>query len=246
MEVSGDGNSYTTQFRQYDPRLGRWKSLDPLMKIQPWYSPYVAFNNNPIYFVDPTGLIGGPAKEEPKLAYNAMLYAQAEFSPECKNFHYINLPKFLNENENFTNKLYRVTGVGYERYAKMSPESKNIYIHKTHKENRTVLDPGNKTREINHTSYPVSTDFIGGGGKDDPEELGIVLDLEYKSSKGNKHSFSLPLASLGYDSQYMTSFSDVVTLLSEESLDFYSNCFADALGLKGIMTGTVFEKHIER
>ena len=29
-EVSGHGNSYTTQFRQYDPRLGRWKSLDPL------------------------------------------------------------------------------------------------------------------------------------------------------------------------------------------------------------------------
>ncbi|MEZ4929190.1 MAG: hypothetical protein R2777_04175 [Chitinophagales bacterium] len=23
-EVSGDGNQYTTEFRQYDPRLGRW------------------------------------------------------------------------------------------------------------------------------------------------------------------------------------------------------------------------------
>jgi RHS repeat-associated protein len=28
-EVSGTGNSYTTQFRQYDPRIGRWLSLDP-------------------------------------------------------------------------------------------------------------------------------------------------------------------------------------------------------------------------
>ena len=34
-EVSGDGNSYTTEFRQYDPRLGRWKSLDPLMAKYP-------------------------------------------------------------------------------------------------------------------------------------------------------------------------------------------------------------------
>ena len=57
-EVSGNGNSYTTQFRQYDPRLGRWKSLDPMMRKYPSMSPYVAYNNNPIYFVDPLGLEG--------------------------------------------------------------------------------------------------------------------------------------------------------------------------------------------
>lgn len=55
-EVSGNGNSYTTEFRQYDPRLGRWKSLDPLMSMFPWQSPYCAFDNNPIYYVDPYGL----------------------------------------------------------------------------------------------------------------------------------------------------------------------------------------------
>ncbi|WP_343786381.1 RHS repeat-associated core domain-containing protein, partial [Wandonia haliotis] len=62
-EVSGNGNSYTTEFRQYDPRLGRWKSLDPLMAKYPGMSPYVAFNNNPIYFVDPFGLEGTPPVE---------------------------------------------------------------------------------------------------------------------------------------------------------------------------------------
>ena len=55
-EVSGEGNSYTTQFRQYDPRLGRWKSLDPLMAMFPNMSPYVGFANNPIIFNDPYGL----------------------------------------------------------------------------------------------------------------------------------------------------------------------------------------------
>lgn len=34
-EVSGNGNSYTTQYRHFDPRLGRWKSLDPLMQRFP-------------------------------------------------------------------------------------------------------------------------------------------------------------------------------------------------------------------
>ena len=69
-EVCGVGNSYTTEFRQYDPRLMRWKSLDPLMHQFPWMSPYVAFDNNPIYFVDPFGLKGGPAKEEPNYIVN--------------------------------------------------------------------------------------------------------------------------------------------------------------------------------
>ena len=54
--VSGQGNSYTTMFRQYDPRLGRWKSLDPLMSMFPDQSPYVGFGNNPIYYTDPMGL----------------------------------------------------------------------------------------------------------------------------------------------------------------------------------------------
>ena len=55
-EMKGDGNSYTTEFRQYDPRLGRWLSLDPMMQMFPSISPYVAFDNNPIMFNDPTGL----------------------------------------------------------------------------------------------------------------------------------------------------------------------------------------------
>jgi len=55
-EVAGSGNSYTTEYRSYDPRLGRWKSIDPLFSSFPWQSPYASFDNNPIYFVDPKGL----------------------------------------------------------------------------------------------------------------------------------------------------------------------------------------------
>jgi len=54
-EIKGEGNSYTTEFRQYDPRIGRWLSLDPKMKKYPSESPYVAFHNNPIYWTDPEG-----------------------------------------------------------------------------------------------------------------------------------------------------------------------------------------------
>ena len=65
-EVSGEGNQYTTEYRQYDPRIGRWTSLDPLMKYYPHQSGYCAFNNNPIYFTDPTGLQGeSPMEGDP-------------------------------------------------------------------------------------------------------------------------------------------------------------------------------------
>jgi RHS repeat-associated protein len=53
-DMKGDGLDYTTEYRQYDPRVGRWFSPDPIVK--PWESPYAAFANNPIYFTDPSGL----------------------------------------------------------------------------------------------------------------------------------------------------------------------------------------------
>ena len=55
-EIQGVGNSYTTEFRQYDPRLGRWWSLDAMKNQFPWMSPYDAFDNNPIMYNDPKGL----------------------------------------------------------------------------------------------------------------------------------------------------------------------------------------------
>jgi RHS repeat-associated protein len=62
-----DGNSYTTEFRQYDPRLGRWLSLDPLASSFPWQSPYCAFDNNPVLLVDPSGLAATNGSDPPKM-----------------------------------------------------------------------------------------------------------------------------------------------------------------------------------
>jgi RHS repeat-associated protein len=65
-EISGVGNSYTAEYWQYDPRLGRRWNIDPV--TYPWQSSYATFNNNPIYFVDPQGLegTGGGDDEEIK------------------------------------------------------------------------------------------------------------------------------------------------------------------------------------
>jgi RHS repeat-associated protein len=54
-EVKGEGNSYTTEFRQYDPRIGRWMSIDPKFMKAPNLTPYRFSFNNPIAITDPNG-----------------------------------------------------------------------------------------------------------------------------------------------------------------------------------------------
>jgi RHS repeat-associated protein len=63
-EIKGNGNSYTTEFRQYDPRLGRWMSLDPV--FQPHQSPYNSMDNNPIKNNDPKGDVAGEPEVQAK------------------------------------------------------------------------------------------------------------------------------------------------------------------------------------
>ncbi len=52
----GNGNHYTTDFREYDSRLARWFSINPLVHHNLF--PYHFANNSPLYFSDRTGLDG--------------------------------------------------------------------------------------------------------------------------------------------------------------------------------------------
>jgi RHS repeat-associated protein len=54
-EIKGEGNSYTTHYRQLDPRVGRWMSIDPKSGSLPWQSSYCSMDNNPILFNDVLG-----------------------------------------------------------------------------------------------------------------------------------------------------------------------------------------------
>lgn len=60
----GKGNHYNFTARCYDPRLGRWLSLDPDAEIFPFISDYAAQLNNPLYYIDPNGRIVKPVGEK--------------------------------------------------------------------------------------------------------------------------------------------------------------------------------------
>lgn len=54
-EVKGTGNQQDYGMRIYDPRLGRFLSVDPLTKSYPHYTPYSFAGNKPISFTDRDG-----------------------------------------------------------------------------------------------------------------------------------------------------------------------------------------------
>jgi len=54
-EVSGEGNSYDFGARLYNPRVGRWLTLDPMASSYPNQSPYNFAVNSPLLFNDPNG-----------------------------------------------------------------------------------------------------------------------------------------------------------------------------------------------
>src|SRR5205085_761147 len=57
-----DGLQYDYGARVYDPRVGRFLSVDPLDRKFPWYTPYQFTGNNPIQNIDLDGLEPAPSK----------------------------------------------------------------------------------------------------------------------------------------------------------------------------------------
>jgi len=55
-DVKGDGNQQDYGMRIYDPRLGRFLSVDPIGGQFPWNTPYAFAENDPVNFIDLDGL----------------------------------------------------------------------------------------------------------------------------------------------------------------------------------------------
>lgn len=61
-EVKGEGNSVDFGERIYDPRIGRWLSVDKMASYYPDWTPYRFGFNNPNYWSDNEGNIEFPLK----------------------------------------------------------------------------------------------------------------------------------------------------------------------------------------
>ena len=48
---------YATEYRSYDPQIGRFHQVDPIADMSESWSPYTFANDNPLFFNDPLGLM---------------------------------------------------------------------------------------------------------------------------------------------------------------------------------------------
>lgn len=83
-EVNGEGNTIHYEFRDYDTRIARFKSLDPKSFVYPWQSPFVYHRNNPINLADYLGLGDPPSARDTPLNV-VVIRAHQAFSRELQN-----------------------------------------------------------------------------------------------------------------------------------------------------------------
>mgnify|MGYP007080209086 CR=1 FL=1 len=58
LKIDGSSSAaynYSTFYRELDPRLGKWWSIDPQIRQSPWESPYMSMGSNPILRNDQLG-----------------------------------------------------------------------------------------------------------------------------------------------------------------------------------------------
>jgi RHS repeat-associated protein len=70
--------------RMLDPQIGRWSCVDPLASDAPNWTPYRAFFDNPVSFVDPTGMGEGWVEDDEtkEVYFDPNVHSQEDLSPD--------------------------------------------------------------------------------------------------------------------------------------------------------------------
>ncbi len=196
--------------RQYDPAMGRWVVQDPVIHHD--YSPYSAFDNNPVYWSDPSGADSQLYKDK-----NGNVVAGSFDGQDALNLFNQYLNSSSKKSEEEVQKMYEFTtseendgngggGDGTEDNIHINTKSKTVQVEKTGDDFDRIFVDGKEvlatTRgllgaELRQAGYDIST--IG------PQGVGmgltdLVLDVFNIISGGmliKKGVTIIPKSSLG-------------------------------------------------
>ena len=183
-EIYGQGNSYSAEFWQYDARLGRRWNVDPMTNEEPGWSPYRAFYDNPIRFIDPTGLLESTHTDEEgnviavyddgdNGVYRHKNEDLKDFDPEKESLTTIGAEK-VGETEQWDEFVSPETGKTMTNYKIQFGKSFDPIIERMHEkaEDMNLIEIAKASR---------------GGGlfdiKKDYENVGALLNNKYATSR---------------------------------------------------------------
>ena len=161
-EFKGEGNSYDFGARILDPRVGRWFATDKFEGKYPSFSPYVAFIDNPIFFVDPDGNDIEPWKWR----WNIL---GVRFGP------YYSLSSHYNSDVKFDKtyqKMIGSSGIFKRIISQLEGSSRTYKFSSTY----------HSSRSRNNTDRGGHFDPNHRGTKDDPYTINFMIDYKSKTT----------------------------------------------------------------
>jgi RHS repeat-associated protein len=107
-ELDEDTGLYYYGARYYNPRLSIWYGVDPLGEKMPSWSPYVYTMNNPVKYIDPTGMIAENASRPPDWYQNKSTgnYEWKDTTKEVNGYRHIGKTESIGASGNGQDRMY--------------------------------------------------------------------------------------------------------------------------------------------
>ncbi|MCX6180587.1 MAG: hypothetical protein NT150_01490 [Bacteroidetes bacterium] len=112
--IGGGGSTYDYGFRVYNENLGKFLSVDPLVKEYPWFTPYQFAGNTPIQAIDLDGL-------EPVYVYHSTFYSST--APKLTNSQWVVNVYTYSTSYGASSSTYQVDETSYNKAAIYNTEN---------------------------------------------------------------------------------------------------------------------------